>query len=79
MIVFENQCIDCGLPCMGYRCIYKNVEMHYCDHCGKEAKFKIDENELCYNCANQLLDGNWEDLSISEKAETLDIYCKPCQ
>ena len=79
MIVFENQCIDCGLPCIGDRCIYKNVEMHYCDRCGREAAYRIYEEELCFNCANQILNDSFGDLTVTEKAETLSIYCKPFQ
>lgn len=76
MIVFENQCVDCGLPCIGDRCIYRNVEMHYCDHCNKEAAYLIDKEELCSNCANQFLDDIFKNFTIYEKAESLNIDCK---
>ena len=51
--------------------------MRYCDHCGTIASYRIDENDLCRKCADQYMDESWNDLSVSEKAESLDVYCRP--
>ena len=32
----ENHCVDCGLPCLGSSCPYRNVPVDYCDDCGDE-------------------------------------------
>lgn len=47
MIKIENDCIGCpdGLPCLGNRYPYRNVEHYYCDICGIE----IDEPRRFYN------------------------------
>ena len=36
MIKTENECVDCGLPCLGKSCPYTHVTRIYCDRCGKE-------------------------------------------
>ena len=77
MIIIENHCVDCGLPCIGDRCPFRNVEVHYCDNCGFHAAYHIGENHLCRRCADLVLNESWDALSVPEKAETLDVYCKP--
>lgn len=50
MKVTENECVDCGLPCLN-SCPYKNVTRFYCDRCGYEGKLRHYENEqLCEDC-----------------------------
>lgn len=47
----ENECVDCGLPCLGDSCPNRNVTRYYCDHCGSEEKlYHYDNNELCEEC-----------------------------
>lgn len=50
----ETDCVNCGLPCVGY-CAYKNSETIYltCDKCGSDAErlYKVDYEELCRECA----------------------------
>lgn len=47
----ENQCVDCGLPCLGNLCPHRNVLCHYCDECSDETVlYKFDGEELCLNC-----------------------------
>lgn len=50
----EDECVNCGLPCLGNRCPNRNVTRFYCDECGAEAdpdELYIDENdELCKEC-----------------------------
>ena len=56
MIDYENDCVDCGLPCFN-ACKYKNVPHYYCDECGAETKlFRFDGEELCLECIAGRLD-----------------------
>ena len=53
MIEYENRCADCGLPCMGESCPYRNVPVTYCDECGEEIVedvYDVDGDELCEYC-----------------------------
>lgn len=53
----ENDCVDCGLPCLGYGCPYRNVLHFYCDKCGDEAElYHYDGKELCLNCIEESLE-----------------------
>lgn len=47
----ENECVDCGLQCMGNACRYRNVVRFYCDECGIEGKLRrYNDRELCKDC-----------------------------
>jgi hypothetical protein len=53
----ENRCCDCaapGYPCRGAYCPNRNVEVHYCDKCGRELDniniSEINGDELCDDC-----------------------------
>lgn len=71
MIKFENQCVDCGLPCIGSACKYIHVPCFYCDECGYETDtYHYDGKQLCIDCIEKRLDkvsiddyddGNWEE------------------
>ena len=51
MIKVENECVDCGLPCIGSSCPYMNVTRYYCDDCEDEATlYEYDGQELCAEC-----------------------------
>lgn len=51
MKVIENECVSCGLPCMGNACPYQNVPHYYCDRCGEETTlYHYDDDELCADC-----------------------------
>lgn len=57
MTKYENECVDCGLPCLGNSCPNRNVLRYYCDQCGDEAKlYHFDGEELCLNCIEEKLD-----------------------
>jgi len=74
MKLLEDQCVGCGLPCMGNACPYKSVSVYYCDDCGEEnAVFHMDGKDLCVDCAEKYLDSAFNDLSLSEKSEALQI------
>lgn len=78
MIKYENQCVDCGLPCLGRSCPNRNVAVYYCDTCGDECGecYEIDSEDYCEDCARQYLRGYFDDLSLDEQAELLDIGIK---
>lgn len=48
----ENECVDCGLPCLGDACPFRNVRRLYCDRCGGEEEmlYKVEGEELCEAC-----------------------------
>ena len=52
MLVLENRCVDCGLPCMGKSCSNRNVTVYYCDECGDELwnVYEVDDEHLCECC-----------------------------
>ncbi|MBQ2397776.1 MAG: hypothetical protein II304_12210 [Bacteroidales bacterium] len=70
----ENQCIDCGLHCIGNACRYRNVVVDYCDDCGDEgARYRIDSDDLCEDCVKARIKEAFDDLTLSEQAEAVDI------
>ena len=51
MIVYEDECAACGLPCLGTSCPNRNVPHFYCDECEDEAElFEYDGEQLCIKC-----------------------------
>lgn len=76
MRIYEDMCVNCPreMGCLGNSCPYKNVAVDYCDQCGSDnAKYILDGDELCEDCVKEELQGIFDDLSISEKAEVLDV------
>lgn len=74
MKAIENHCVDCGLPCLGKSCPYIDVLVYYCDDCGEDgATYRIDGNDCCEECAKSRIEEAWNDLTLSEKAELLNI------
>lgn len=57
MIVVENECVDCGSPCIGASCKYLNVKRYYCDQCKFENRlYEFDGQQLCLECIVERLD-----------------------
>lgn len=58
MISVEDECVDCGLPCLGSSCRYRNVKHYICDECGDEPEhlYKWQGRELCLECIEQELE-----------------------
>lgn len=52
MITLENDCVDCGLPCMGDNCPYRDVPHISCDNCGDECSevYEVNGEHLCETC-----------------------------
>lgn len=49
---YENQCVDCGLPCIGNACMHYRVKVLICDGCGDEVDtlYQFEGEELCAEC-----------------------------
>ena len=49
---YRDECADCGFPCQGSSCIYKNVLHKICDKCKDDVRYLYDYNgeELCRSC-----------------------------
>ena len=47
-----NECVQCGLPCIGSACSYRNVTRYYCDKCKEEVEtlYHYEGQELCESC-----------------------------
>jgi len=57
MIKVENECVDCGLPCLYSSCPYWAVKRFYCDECHDEAKlYWYDNEQLCLDCIEKRLE-----------------------
>jgi hypothetical protein len=53
MVKIENECVSCGLPCIGYSCPNRRVKRVYCDVCGDEIgreRYEVDGEDLCEYC-----------------------------
>lgn len=51
MIKYENDCVDCGFPCLGDSCKHKNVPHYYCDSCGdEETLYYWEGGQYCEEC-----------------------------
>lgn len=63
MRIKEDECVACGLPCLGVHCPNRNVEHLYCDKCGEpvDTLYECDEEELCEKCAADFLEREEEE------------------
>lgn len=54
MVETTNECVNCGLPCIGSNCPYYSVTRFYCDSCGTECEpdklYIVEGDELCEEC-----------------------------
>lgn len=76
MITIENRCIGCELQdsCSIENCNYGNVNVYYCDMCDGYAKYRIDEKDMCEECANKYCDEIWSGFTVEEKCEMLSLF-----
>ena len=66
--------MQCGLPCLGSACKYKDVRVYYCDQCETAyAEYRINNEDYCEECAAEYLKEVFNDLAIFEQAEALDV------
>jgi len=68
---YEDECVSCGLPCLGSSCPNRNVLRIYCDRCGDEtyADYSFDDEDLCRDCLEKELDSELKDMSLEDKIE----------
>ena len=81
MIKYEDHCCSCAVPaypCMGRSCPHINVPVYYCDICEDDvyAEYNIDGEHYCEDCAKVYLKETFEDLTLLEQAEALNIDIK---
>lgn len=80
MIRYESDCVGCPteMGCLGSACPYQNIEVHDCDECGAKdsAKYEMDNTEFCEKCAEEWLQNIFDQYSVTEKAEALDVDIK---
>ena len=71
----ENECVGCpaGMPCLGDSCPKRHVEHIYCDRCGDEADYRLEDEDLCESCLKTALHEEFDSLSFVEQAEYLCI------
>lgn len=71
----ENHCVDCGLPCLGSGCPNHDVVVYYCDECRHDevADYRIDDGDYCEFHAREYIQEIWDNLTLKEQAELLDI------
>ena len=54
MVNVEDECVGCGLPCLGSRCPNRDVRRLYCDVCGREVDelyvHKMGGEQMCFDC-----------------------------
>lgn len=75
MLAVENECVGCppGIGCIGDSCPYRNAAYNYCDECGDIALYRIEGQDMCEDCAERFLQECFDDLSMFEKAQAMDI------
>ena len=58
MIKYEDNCVDCDLPCIGRNCPCINVKHLYCDKCGYEAEklYILEGEQLCEECLMETIE-----------------------
>lgn len=81
MIKYENHCCGCAVPaypCIGNACPNVNVPVYYCDICDNDiyAEYDIEGEHYCEKHAKEYLEERFEELSVSERAEILNISLK---
>ncbi len=53
MVRYENECVDCGKPCIKTACENYRVKRLYCDECDEEVTELYEYaayEELCADC-----------------------------
>ena len=72
MVVYENNCVGCGIPCIN--CGRKHQEVIKCDNgCDEYAVYSINGEDFCEECAEEILVDMFKDLTVAQMAELLDV------
>lgn len=61
MITYTDECVDCGLPCLGSICSLRHTPHYYCDICGdelyQEEIYSINDDYIvCNDCHEKELE-----------------------
>lgn len=72
MIVIENNCVDCAIPCVGGYCALADCPTVCCDSCGKSAElFYLAGGEvLCRTC---FIEKMLDEATVKSAEELLEI------
>lgn len=59
MVKVVDECVHCGLPCLGDACSNRNIRVHVCDRCEEyidtDQIYKDEDyEELCKECLLEL-------------------------
>lgn len=76
MKVEVNDCVGCppNMGCLGSGCPMRHSYYYKCDECEAEyVDCRIDGMDLCDECADKYLNEMFEQCTIREKAEMLDV------
>ena len=73
MVVYENNCVGCAIPCIN--CGKKHQEVIKCDtpNCDEYANYCIDGEDYCEECEKEILIDQFKDLTIDDMANILGI------
>ena len=74
MIVVEDGCVDCGLPCIYEACPHYKVLRYYCDKCGETVVSK-DAVCTCPKCGATITSVKCDKCS-AEKDELIEQMYK---
>ena len=76
MITTENNCVYCPQGCID--CGRRNQEVIKCDgnHCDNYAKYSIDGEDYCEDCARKLMQETVKNYTIEELAKLFELTCK---
>lgn len=74
MKVTESGCVDCGFPCMGSSCPNYTNTFFRCDKCGSDnAEYKIDGEDFCESCAEEIIDEAFGNFDLEERAKLVEV------
>lgn len=75
MVVTENNCVDCPQGCI--HCGRRHQKVVKCDGfcCDNYAKYCIDNEDYCEECARQLMVDIAQNYTIEELAKFFQLSC----
>jgi len=64
---YEDECVSCGLPCLGNNCPNRKVLRIYCDKCKDYADYSFDDEDLCADCLEKELNNELVNMPLTDK------------